>query len=417
MNKIKNILLFLISGEFIFSIFLIQSASANVYNFLPRFLTPTLLFLLWSLLVAIKRLINQKHRIFKSNAWGAILFLLFILVLTLSLSYTDSKEYSRYKALVFISYTAWAYFGVFFILNSQEAIKKFFFSVILTSIYTAIKAIYQYYTIGLPSGVLRAGVDGGNPIELARFSALAILCIIVLFIYSKKNWISELFSIIGIGILIFSIFISGSRMPFISLVFIISLLLVFSIKSVNKTIRIKKGSLRILFLAFTITVVLITIAPPVIFGPLVDRLSGGGDGIASSYVRIDMLKNAYKMWSEAPFFGSGVGSFAIYYSGIDEKLYPHNIFLEVLSELGLVGFSVLSGMIIFAVKKGVIALKSKSEYSIMIMLSFIFLLINANTTGDLNDNRTFFSFLALSTLSSSFFYKKVIHNGVYRHIL
>src|SRR5690606_16839831 len=36
-------------------------------------------------------------------------------------------------------------------------------------------------------------------------------------------------------------------------------------------------------------------------------------------------------------FGFGIGSFGVQYTGYDERFYPHNIVVELMLELGLVG--------------------------------------------------------------------------------
>lgn len=142
---------------------------------------------------------------------------------------------------------------------------------------------------------------------------------------------------------------------------------------------------------------------------LVERLSGlfsSSTEDINTVSRINMFDAAYQMWLESPFIGNGVGSFAVSYTGIDIKMYPHNIFLEVLAEVGLVGFSILIMMISLGVYRGCVGLKRKDKYIDVTMLSFIFLFLNVNVTGDLNDNRIFFAFLALLTISTSIHSKK-----------
>ncbi len=65
--------------------------------------------------------------------------------------------------------------------------------------------------------------------------------------------------------------------------------------------------------------------------PSVDRSTRG---------RIERLEYTIDYMLEAPWkflFGEGIGSFGILYTGVDGREYPHNIYLEVLFELGLMG--------------------------------------------------------------------------------
>jgi len=46
-----------------------------------------------------------------------------------------------------------------------------------------------------------------------------------------------------------------------------------------------------------------------------------------------------KGWPERPLLGHGVGAFAMNVLGYDERAFPHNFFLEVLYEGGLISFT------------------------------------------------------------------------------
>lgn len=64
--------------------------------------------------------------------------------------------------------------------------------------------------------------------------------------------------------------------------------------------------------------------------------------------RFEGYKLALKMFSEKPVIGYGLGSFRSYYDNDFLKMlkYPHNIFLEALAEMGLIGFSIILFLLI-----------------------------------------------------------------------
>ena len=67
-----------------------------------------------------------------------------------------------------------------------------------------------------------------------------------------------------------------------------------------------------------------------LFDPAADSTGG----------RIDRLSFSYDSIIGAPWnhiFGQGIGSFGILFTGVDAREYPHNIYLEVLFELGIFG--------------------------------------------------------------------------------
>jgi len=100
--------------------------------------------------------------------------------------------------------------------------------------------------------------------------------------------------------------------------------------------------------------------------------------------------------------GLGIGGFSVFYNGYDAPrgLYPHNIFLEIGSELGILGLFAF----IFVICKSIIVAfdnikKSKLEWNyyinISLLMSLIFMLINSSVSGDINDNRLLFTTLGL----------------------
>lgn len=71
---------------------------------------------------------------------------------------------------------------------------------------------------------------------------------------------------------------------------------------------------------------------------------GNLDKMGSSVTaRVDLFKKSIDLISAdfiKPIFGYGIGSYGVITNGIDERSYPHNIFLEIIVELGLFGFAI-----------------------------------------------------------------------------
>lgn len=78
-------------------------------------------------------------------------------------------------------------------------------------------------------------------------------------------------------------------------------------------------------------------------------------GVSVPFQRLNYWYNAIQYWSRSPFFGTGTGSFSSFYHGGYEipGTQPHNIILEILCELGLVGlalFIILLGVALRSAK-------------------------------------------------------------------
>ena len=56
-----------------------------------------------------------------------------------------------------------------------------------------------------------------------------------------------------------------------------------------------------------------------------------------AFAREYLMPKALQIWLEYPILGIGVGDFSIAAGLGDLSEYPHNIFLEILSETGMVG--------------------------------------------------------------------------------
>ncbi len=119
------------------------------------------------------------------------------------------------------------------------------------------------------------------------------------------------------------------------------------------------------------------------------------DGGTSGGSRIWLFENALRLWAETPFLGHGLGSFALQMGWVDNRAYPHNIILEILVEMGVVGLC-LWGLVVFLVIKNIThsRLRNSSLFSLGVMY-LVFTGVNTMVSGDLVDNRFFFAILGL----------------------
>lgn len=82
----------------------------------------------------------------------------------------------------------------------------------------------------------------------------------------------------------------------------------------------------------------------------VEDLNFGGDGAIST--RLESYKIGWQMFKESPFIGYGFGSFNGY-NNIEWttlQKYPHNIILEILSELGIVGLLIFGVLFLIIIR-------------------------------------------------------------------
>ena len=87
-------------------------------------------------------------------------------------------------------------------------------------------------------------------------------------------------------------------------------------------------------------------------------------------------------------FGHGIGSFGIEYLGVDGRAYPHNLFLEVLFELGFLGLALI--LVVF-----LLTFYCSLKVHKLFFALFIFCLLNAMKSFPLTDLWILFSVMGL----------------------
>ena len=179
-----------------------------------------------------------------------------------------------------------------------------------------------------------------DPIALARGAATGLLLAVFLLLGSPVAWrraaALALIPILGIAFIG-----AGSRGPVLGMVAGLVILLGLSFGD-----RVSRKRMLLLAVALGLSVVII---PQLVPGQNLSRslsiLTGGGQDAGGGDVsngRYQIYSEAWKAFGNHPFTGIGTGSFA---STDPVAIYPHNIFLEVASELGFPGLLLLCGII------------------------------------------------------------------------
>ena len=119
-----------------------------------------------------------------------------------------------------------------------------------------------------------------------------------------------------------------------------------------------------------------------------------------------LAMDIFELIKTFPFFGQGTGSFGLSYVGQDIRVYPHNIFLELWAENGIIGVVFFLIMIGYTLGKTIVKLLTikgrEREISKSLLALGCFMFFNSMLSGDINDNRMLFTFLALNGVKLSF---------------
>jgi len=331
-------------------------------------------------------------------------FMAFTGMLFISTLYTPSPEYGNMKAFSFLFFN-WALFLFpILVIREEKTCWRIIFLLValggvvsLSTIFTLLKGISQQNLLLS----YRASFLGINSISYGGWvGMIAILLISVLPRINKR--IQRITAILMILLLTVALLVSNSRGPLLSFILTLLVILIVRFRS------IPKKKLAFLFGIFIILIIVtFTLLPAQLTSRYTDIFQNRQSQNYLTYYTVNARLHAWitslQIASEnliTFIFGVGSGGFSnkIYFQDI--RLYPHNIFLEVLCELGLIGLVLIVWHFLSILLDGIRTLSGRTtdEQKVLLfafLMMTIFGLISAQFSGDLNDNRRLWFYLGL----------------------
>jgi O-antigen ligase len=228
----------------------------------------------------------------------------------------------------------------------------------------------------------------------AHFTLITYLILLITLLYNKARNIIYLST--GLLASLIGIYISGLRAGLLgAILFTIAILIIFIF---DKT-SIKKNLLYVVGVIFLAVIIcfIYSKTEEVIINRI-ENLAGYEDMKFKSdetlLTRIDDFRIAWEMFREHPLAGAGFGSFKNYKGNAfsNSQKYPHNIFLELLGETGIIGLLYFLFFLFYIIK----TLKKISPYLIIIFLTgFWFALFSK----DIPSQSLLFIFISFSSTS------------------
>ena len=335
-------------------------------------------------LIIIVSLIFWGREFFKINILlidKLIIFLFFFSTLTSLINFNNFSSSDPYlakenlvKSFTFIRYLFF-YFSIRLIIEKDYFdIKTFFISSGICVIFVSLDLILQFYSgkdiFGFPKAHHKLSGPFGD--ELIAGSYLQRFCLFLFFLipffknlFSKRNLI--LILLLLFILMFFSIVIAGNRMSVI-LFIILFVFLFLNEKQLRKFVIILVPLILILFFTLykfypnikEMTDHFLTLSLEIIFS-LDEIYNNPNLDFSNMYLKEFYL--GYMTWKENIIIGGGINSFYLNCK-INYDIctsHPHNYYLEILSELGIIGICVVS--IIF-VKLLHIYFKIKSNFNL-----------------------------------------------------
>lgn len=389
-SSLRNIFLFLC-----ILVYLVMINSEYIYGAIPsntdlsklRIFLCSILFTLATL-----RLIINNRTLVISKTMIYFLFLIGYIIVSWAVI-TPATKYGGDKLIEFILVMYLAFMSSF-LFYSETEIKKYYkylltFNLIILFLMLFFNEISNF-------AIDRTTIGTINPIWLARF--LGEIIILLIFLIKKRIFL--VFKYILIALLIIGIIFTGSKGPLFSLILAF---LIVNISYLKKNVSIQKllkGYFKILFVIlclifFVKEVVLDLFSIDYLKERFVIENSEGSYG---DHSRFNMFKHAFEYFINQPLLGNGIGSFGYLFNGYDTRFYPHNIILEIMCELGIIGLTLFIIPIIKSLWKSHKYLKyEQNDYYIKITITLlIYYFLNSLVSGDLGfSNMRLFLYIGL----------------------
>lgn len=311
-----------------------------------------------------------------------LLFLLFVP----SLLWMEPNAYAVEKESRFFSLTLLAALAPIFLVRDLRSLRWFLGALTAVGILLAGDAAVTLVRSG--GDLLRLSALGSTTIALGRCTGAALLWVAILGIEGRLKFLHTLALV---GLLSVILLASGSRGPLLAALAVLAVVaLLFHRGSAPRLYRLGGlalvGALGVLFSLSYL---------PVLSLSRVTSLLSGEMGASASW-RIDALHVSLGAIARTP-LGTGLAGFATVSDLPLPSLreYPHNLLAESFLEGGWLAGFCLAGLTAVAVRRAWrLAGEAAAEYRGAFAL-LLFCLMNALVSGDMNDNRLFFAFLAL----------------------
>lgn len=397
-------LIYILSGVFIKPIFIYYNINLPIdITLLTGF------FLIVDLLIEI---IKNRFKIkISQNRINIILILiLFYIFMIFTLFYTKSEVFSLQKTLLFLtSIIAFIYP----ILKKGFNLDKFLKHLIITSLLGA-SWFVLHYSLWLTSNNL-INIENFKLIKSQYLSIAYVLGILIILLFNKSlllfsNKNTKIFILLLLIILLIS---TGGRGPLLAVILTIFIKFIFNLHK-KMTFKINMKPLINFFILIQIPIILIIFffnrQISTLIHSSINRLSyflaffesnkSLGNSINS---RIELMSFGIQKIFDNPInfiFGYGVGSFGVLYDGIDKQNSPHNLFIELFFEFGLIGF------LLFLTFLYLLFQKTNKNNKITIFI-FVYIFLNFIYGGTIIGLRIVFAFLCLYLIP-----KKISNNSL-----
>ncbi|MGH9686180.1 MAG: O-antigen ligase family protein [Candidatus Acidiferrales bacterium] len=311
--------------------------------------------------------------------WPLFGFALFAGVVALSYIYTPAVSYGGTELVRFLGIGTLLLVAPFVIIRNEEDLRRF------VMLFLGVGAILALQMI-----LHLEDRQSSSATDITRIGAGWLMGMLILLALYYRPFQRPKYNTAEAWILVpifsFALIASAARGPIVALLVVLILNLVASTRKVSKIVV----TLLLLGVSAYAAFAIFSHVDPSKYNSKLTEIEDLVEGKAASGSAVKRFTYYRETLAAIPshlLLGGGIGSWSVFYYGTDERGYPHNLFLEVAFEEGLLGLAALS---FFLFAMGVASLRllraTGTRYAVFPSL-VLFCVIVSMFSGDLDDNR------------------------------
>lgn len=312
-------------------------------------------------------------------------FLIFAAIVAFSYLYTGSPHYGSWKLWRFATLGCGLFFAPFLLLKDERDFRDFTIGATLFAMMVAVGSMRFSATGAMGPNANAAHIGEGQVIGLA----------ILLLVYTpiRNRWLRAFVLLVCIPGLAVGLVSAVTRGPLFSLLLV--LVLSFFLDSFRSPVFSRR---QMAFAGVALVGAVMLLSTFWFYGAeafryqykaaeIVNLVEGDNQAQGTAVERLVFYKAALRLWTDRPALGWGLGGWSNAYWQNDTREYPHNLFLEVLVEQGLVGLAALFyflWLMFRHLRRCAAATRQKIPY---LVPGLVYLISIAMFSGDLDDDR------------------------------
>lgn len=348
-------------------------------------------------------LVLFRSKINKVGLIGILVLAQGLLALFSAAFVSGAEDLRWWEAGRFLVFNLPLFFLPLIIIYNKSQIRNIILAIYFVSVLLLGSAFHNLYFQKLTSWSLTA--LGESYIGLSLYLSFGIIFLLYCLLCQKSKILIKVLYFFLLMFFIAGLILAPSRGIFISLA--LTLIILFLKIFIDKKVRFKK----VFFLTFlTLSIIgvgFLIFQTAKVAGFGVSRLIPSMVQDQSSIEkRIQYFNDSVKDFSEYPITGKGVGMFSYEHGG--KGNYPHNIFLEVAAEYGLIGIIIFCSFFVYLLYLALRNIKALPLNSIFLLIPFWFLIMfsDAMVSGNIANNRDIWFLGAIMLIFSKIIKKK-----------